>query len=52
MNAPWTALGTPAVTVQMLAAGLPLAIQLTVDYGHDTRMLEAAVRVEAAPGAV
>jgi Asp-tRNA(Asn)/Glu-tRNA(Gln) amidotransferase A subunit family amidase len=46
MNAPWTALGTPAVTVPMPVTGLPLGLQITADYGHDARVLEAAVRVE------
>jgi Asp-tRNA(Asn)/Glu-tRNA(Gln) amidotransferase A subunit family amidase len=43
MNAPWTALGTPAVTIPMpIAGGLPLGLQLTADLGQDSRVLQAA----------
>jgi Asp-tRNA(Asn)/Glu-tRNA(Gln) amidotransferase A subunit family amidase len=44
MNAPWTALGTPAITIPMpIASGLPLGIQLTADLGQDVRVLQAAL---------
>jgi Asp-tRNA(Asn)/Glu-tRNA(Gln) amidotransferase A subunit family amidase len=44
MNAPWTALGTPAISIPMpLAGGLPLGLQLTADLGQDSRLLRAAV---------
>jgi Asp-tRNA(Asn)/Glu-tRNA(Gln) amidotransferase A subunit family amidase len=47
MNAPWTALGTPAISIPMpVANGLPLGLQLTADFGHDMRLLQAAVRLE------
>lgn len=47
MNSPWTALGTPAVSVPMSAGGsLPLGLQLTADHGQDARVLRAAVRLE------
>jgi Asp-tRNA(Asn)/Glu-tRNA(Gln) amidotransferase A subunit family amidase len=54
MNAPWTALGTPAISVPMpVASGLPLGLQLTADLGQDSRVLQAAVllqkRFEASP---
>jgi len=43
MNAPWTALGTPAVSIPMpVASGLPLGLQLTADLGQDSRVLLAA----------
>jgi Asp-tRNA(Asn)/Glu-tRNA(Gln) amidotransferase A subunit family amidase len=43
MNAPWTALGTPAVSIPMpIASGLPLGLQLTADLGQDSRVLQAA----------
>jgi Asp-tRNA(Asn)/Glu-tRNA(Gln) amidotransferase A subunit family amidase len=43
MNAPWTALGTPAVSIPMpVASGLPLGLQLTADLGQDSRALQAA----------
>jgi Asp-tRNA(Asn)/Glu-tRNA(Gln) amidotransferase A subunit family amidase len=46
MNAPWTALGTPAISIPMaVVGGLPLGLQLTADRGDDARVLRAAVRV-------
>jgi Asp-tRNA(Asn)/Glu-tRNA(Gln) amidotransferase A subunit family amidase len=46
MNAPWTALGTPAISIPMIARdGLPLGLQLTADRGQDARVLRTAVRV-------
>jgi len=54
MNAPWTALGTPAVSIPMpIASGLPLGLQLTADLNQDARILPAALvlyqRLTAAP---
>ena len=44
MNAPWTALGTPAISIPMpVADGLPLGLQLTADLGQDSRALQAAL---------
>lgn len=44
MNAPWTALGTPALSMPMpVAAGLPLGLQLTGDHGTDARVIRTAV---------
>jgi Asp-tRNA(Asn)/Glu-tRNA(Gln) amidotransferase A subunit family amidase len=44
MNAPWTALGTPAVSIPMpTVSGLPLGLQLTADLGQDSRILPAAL---------
>ena len=49
MNAPWTALGTPAISIPMGASnGLPLGLQLTAERGADARLLRTAVHVEAA----
>jgi Asp-tRNA(Asn)/Glu-tRNA(Gln) amidotransferase A subunit family amidase len=46
MNAPWTALGTPAISIPMpVSNGLPLGLQLTADHGEDARVIRAAVRV-------
>jgi len=46
MNAPWTALGTPAISIPMpAAAGLPLGLQLTGDHGKDARVIRTAVRL-------
>jgi len=46
MNAPWTALGTPAISIPMPVSGLPLGLQLTASHGEDARLLHAAVRIE------
>jgi Asp-tRNA(Asn)/Glu-tRNA(Gln) amidotransferase A subunit family amidase len=47
MNAPWTALWTPAINVPMpVASGLPLGLQLTADLGQDARLLQAALLIE------
>jgi Asp-tRNA(Asn)/Glu-tRNA(Gln) amidotransferase A subunit family amidase len=47
MNAPWTALGTPAVSIPMpIAKGLPLGLQLTADHGQDARVIRTAVRLQ------
>jgi len=46
MNAPWTALGTPAITIPMpVASGLPLGLQMTADAGQDSTVLHAAIRL-------
>ena len=54
MNAPWTAMGNPALSIPMpLASGLPLGLQLTADLGQDSRVLQAALllhqRLNAGP---
>lgn len=47
MNGPWTALGTPAISIPMpISTGLPLGLQLTADHGQDGRVIRTAVRVE------
>jgi Asp-tRNA(Asn)/Glu-tRNA(Gln) amidotransferase A subunit family amidase len=47
MDAPWTALGTPAVSIPMpIASGLPLGLQLTSDLGQDSRVLQAALLLQ------
>ena len=45
INAPWTGLGTPAISIPMQVAGLPLGLQLTAERGQDARVLRAAVRL-------
>ena len=48
MNAPWTALGVPAMTIPMgEAGGLPLGLQLVADRGEDLRVLHAAMHLES-----
>ncbi len=47
MNSPWTALGTPVITIPMpVGAGLPLGLQLTASPGQDTRVIRTAVKLE------
>src|ERR1700736_6599029 len=47
MNAPWTALGTPAISIPMpISSGLPLGLQLTAGHGQDARVLRTAVRLQ------
>ncbi|MBM3819983.1 MAG: amidase [Acidimicrobiia bacterium] len=48
MNAPWTALGTPAIAVPLPVPGLPLGLQLTAARGDDARLLHAAVHIHDA----
>jgi Asp-tRNA(Asn)/Glu-tRNA(Gln) amidotransferase A subunit family amidase len=51
MNAPWTALGTPAISIPLpLAGGLPLGLQLTADHGEDARVIRTAVRLQTMLG--
>jgi Asp-tRNA(Asn)/Glu-tRNA(Gln) amidotransferase A subunit family amidase len=46
MNAPWTALGTPAISIPMrVRSSLPLGLQLTAAPGQDARLLRTAVRL-------
>jgi Asp-tRNA(Asn)/Glu-tRNA(Gln) amidotransferase A subunit family amidase len=46
MNAPWTALGTPAISIPMpVGHELPLGLQLTAAPGHDGLLLRTAERV-------
>ena len=52
MNAPWTAIGSPAISIPLpVAARLPLGLQLTAGHGQDALLLQAAVRVERLLGA-
>ena len=47
MNAPWSALGTPAISIPMpVSGGLPLGLQLTADHGEDARVIRTAVRLQ------
>jgi Asp-tRNA(Asn)/Glu-tRNA(Gln) amidotransferase A subunit family amidase len=48
MNAPWTALGTPAISIPMpVGASLPLGLQLTGAHGQDSRVLRTAIKIDA-----
>ena len=47
MNAPWTALGSPAISIPMAVHdALPLGLQLTANRNSDSQVLRAAVRVQ------
>jgi Asp-tRNA(Asn)/Glu-tRNA(Gln) amidotransferase A subunit family amidase len=47
MNAPWTALGTPAISIPMpVGTALPLGLQLTADHGQDARVIRTAVQLQ------
>ena len=46
MNSPWTALGTPAISIPLpIPSGLPLGLQLTGAHGQDALVLQTAVRL-------
>jgi Asp-tRNA(Asn)/Glu-tRNA(Gln) amidotransferase A subunit family amidase len=46
MNGPWTAVGTPAISIPMAVGdALPLGLQLTAAPGDDARLLRTAVRI-------
>jgi Asp-tRNA(Asn)/Glu-tRNA(Gln) amidotransferase A subunit family amidase len=47
-NAPWTALGGPAISVPMPVEGPPLGLQLAAAADHDALLLATAVQVESA----
>jgi len=48
MNAPWTTLGTPAITIPMpVAHALPLGLQLTAAPDDDARLLATAARLQS-----
>lgn len=51
MNAPWTALGTPAISIPLpVASALPLGLQLTADQGQDARVIRTARRLQTILG--
>jgi Asp-tRNA(Asn)/Glu-tRNA(Gln) amidotransferase A subunit family amidase len=43
MNAPWTALGMPAISIPLPVEGLPLGLQIVGKVGEDSHLLRAAV---------
>ncbi len=48
LNAPWTALGTPAISIPVgTLDGLPLGLQITADRGDDGRVLATALQLES-----
>jgi Asp-tRNA(Asn)/Glu-tRNA(Gln) amidotransferase A subunit family amidase len=51
MNAPWTALGTPAISIPIpIRNGLPLGLQLTANQGEDARVIRTALRLHGILG--
>jgi Asp-tRNA(Asn)/Glu-tRNA(Gln) amidotransferase A subunit family amidase len=47
-NSPWTALGTPAISIPMpVSGGLPLGLQLAAERGQEERVLNTAKRLAA-----
>jgi Asp-tRNA(Asn)/Glu-tRNA(Gln) amidotransferase A subunit family amidase len=55
MNAPWTALGTPAIAIPLpVGRALPLGLQLTAAHGEEALVLRMAERIASilADGAV
>jgi Asp-tRNA(Asn)/Glu-tRNA(Gln) amidotransferase A subunit family amidase len=51
MNSPWTALGTPAISIPMPVNGaLPLGLQLAAEEGREGRVLRTAKRLAAILG--
>jgi Asp-tRNA(Asn)/Glu-tRNA(Gln) amidotransferase A subunit family amidase len=47
MNASWTALGVPAISIPMPVSGLPLGLQLVSDSGTDASLLALAAELAA-----
>jgi Asp-tRNA(Asn)/Glu-tRNA(Gln) amidotransferase A subunit family amidase len=46
MNATWTALGVPAISIPMPVDGPPVGLQMNAAAGRDAELLDAAVEVE------
>jgi Asp-tRNA(Asn)/Glu-tRNA(Gln) amidotransferase A subunit family amidase len=47
MNSPWTALGTPAISIPLPVESLPLGLQLVAAVGDEARVLRTAVRIDS-----
>jgi len=45
-NAPWTALGVPAISVPLPSNGAPLGLQITAAWGRDDALVAVAVEAE------
>jgi amidase len=46
-NAPWTALGVPAISVPLPVEGGPLGMQMTAGWGRDDALVAVAAQLEA-----
>jgi Asp-tRNA(Asn)/Glu-tRNA(Gln) amidotransferase A subunit family amidase len=45
-NAPWTALGLPAISVPLAVVDAPLGLQITAAWGRDDALISVAARAE------
>ena len=45
-NAPWTALGVPAISVPLPVDGAPLGLQITAAWGRDDALISVAAQAE------
>src|ERR1035438_5936528 len=46
-NAPWTALGVPAISVPLPVEGAPLGVQIAAGWGRDDALVAVAVQLES-----
>ena len=46
INAPWTALGVPAITVPLPVPGAPLGLQINAAWGRDDALVAVAAHAE------
>ena len=46
-NAPWTALGVPAISVPLPLEGAPLGVQMAAGWGRDDALVAVAAQLEA-----
>ena len=51
-NAPWTALGVPAITVPLPVRGAPLGLQITAAWGRDDALVAVAAQLESLLGSI
>ena len=49
-NAPWTAIGTPAIAVPLPVAGGPLGLQIAAAWGRDDALVQMAAQLETLVG--
>jgi amidase len=49
-NAPWTALGVPAISVPLPVDGAPLGIQMAAAWGRDDALVAVAAQLESLLG--
>jgi amidase len=51
-NAPWTALGVPAITVPLPGVGAPIGLQITAAWGRDDALVAVASQLESLLGSI